>query len=187
MSSVDWHARAAAIALDGRALIGGRRVVALDGETFACVSPIDGRTLTQVARGRAADIDVAVASARAAFEDRRWAGMAPAARKKVLVRFAERIMAAREELALLETLDMGKPIQYSMAVDVPAAARCIAWYGEAIDKVYDEIAPTGANALALITREAMGVIGAIVPWNYPMIMAAWKLGPALATGNSVVL
>jgi len=187
MSSVDWHARAAAIALDGRALIGGRRVVALDGETFACVSPIDGRTLTQVARGRAADIDAAVASARAAFEDRRWAGMAPAARKKVLVRFAEKIMTAREELALLETLDMGKPIQYSMAVDVPAAARCIAWYGEAIDKVYDEIAPTGASALALITREAMGVIGAVVPWNYPMIMAAWKLGPALATGNSVVL
>ena len=113
--------------------------------------------------------------------------MAPAARKKVLVRFADKIMAAREELALLETLDMGKPIQYSMAVDVPAAARCIAWYGEAIDKVYDEIAPTGSSALALITREAMGVIGAVVPWNYPMIMAAWKLGPALATGNSVVL
>ena len=138
-------------------------------------------------RGQSADIDAAVASARAAFGDRRWCGMPPAARKKVLIRFADKIMAAREELALLETLDMGKPIQYSMAVDVPAAARCIAWYGEAIDKVYDEIAPTGANALALITREAMGVIGAVVPWNYPMIMAAWKLGPALATGNSVVL
>jgi len=187
MSSIDWHARAAAQAFDGRALIGGKRVAALGGETFACVSPIDGRTLTQVARGRSADVDAAVASARAAFEDRRWAGMAPAARKKVLIRFCEKIMAAREELALLETLDMGKPIQYSMAVDVPAAARCIAWYGEAIDKVYDEIAPTGASALALITREAMGVIGAVVPWNYPMIMAAWKLGPALATGNSVVL
>jgi len=186
-SSIDWHARAAAQSFDGRALIGGKRVAAQDGETFDCISPIDGRTLTQVARGRAADIDTAVASARAAFESRRWAGMPPAARKKVLVRFGEKIIAAREELALLETLDMGKPIQYSLAVDVPAAARCIAWYGEAIDKVYDEIAPTGANALALITREAMGVIGAVVPWNYPMIMAAWKLGPALATGNSVVL
>jgi gamma-glutamyl-gamma-aminobutyraldehyde dehydrogenase len=105
----------------------------------------------------------------------------------VLQRFAEKILGAREELALLETLDMGKPIQYSLAVDVGATARCIAWYGEAIDKVYDEIAPTGANSLALITREPMGVIGAVVPWNYPMIMAAWKLGPALATGNSVVL
>jgi gamma-glutamyl-gamma-aminobutyraldehyde dehydrogenase len=108
-------------------------------------------------------------------------------RKRILQRFAENILAAREELALLETLDMGKPIQYSLSVDVPAAARCIQWYGEAIDKVYDEIAPTARSALALITREPMGVIGAIVPWNYPMIMAAWKLGPALATGNSVVL
>ena len=182
-----WHARAAALRFDGRALVGGRRVAAVAGETFDCVSPLDGRALTQVARGRAADIDAAVAAARAAFEDRRWAGQPPAARKKVLQRFAEKIIAAREELALLETLDMGKPSQYSLAVDVGATARCIAWYGEAIDKVYDEIAPTGASALALITREPMGVIGAVVPWNYPMIMAAWKLGPALATGNSVVL
>jgi gamma-glutamyl-gamma-aminobutyraldehyde dehydrogenase len=187
MTTIDWHARAANIAFDGRALIGGRRVAAASGETFDCISPIDGRVLTQVARGRAADIDAAVASARAAFDDRRWAGQPPAARKKVLLRFAEKILGAREELALLETLDMGKPVQYSLAVDVGATARCIAWYGEAIDKVYDEIAPTGSNALALITREAMGVIGAVVPWNYPMIMAAWKLGPALATGNSVVL
>jgi acyl-CoA reductase-like NAD-dependent aldehyde dehydrogenase len=187
MKTTDWHARAAEVALDGRALIGGKRVPAASGETFDCISPINGRVLTQVARGRVADIDAAVASARAAFEDRRWAGQPPAARKKVLQHFAEKIMGAREELALLETLDMGKPIQYSLAVDVSATARCIAWYGEAIDKVYDEIAPTGANALALITRESMGVIGAVVPWNYPMIMAAWKLGPALATGNSVVL
>jgi gamma-glutamyl-gamma-aminobutyraldehyde dehydrogenase len=186
-SVVDWHARAAALRFDGRALIDGQRVAAQSGETFECASPIDGRVLTSVARGRAADVDAAVVAARAAFTDRRWAGQAPAARKKVLQRFAEKILAAREELALLETLDMGKPIQYSLAVDVSAAARCIAWYGEAIDKVYDEIAPTGENALALITREAMGVIGAVVPWNYPMIMAAWKLGPALATGNSVVL
>ena len=187
MSAIDWHARAAALRFDGRALIAGQRVAALAGETFDCASPIDGRVLTPVARGRAADVDAAVAAGRTAFADRRWAGQSPAARKKVLVKFAEKILAAREELALLETLDMGKPIQYSLAVDVNAAARCIAWYGEAIDKVYDEIAPTADSALALITREAMGVIGAVVPWNYPMIMAAWKLGPALATGNSVVL
>jgi acyl-CoA reductase-like NAD-dependent aldehyde dehydrogenase len=105
----------------------------------------------------------------------------------VLLRFAELILAAKDELALLETLDMGKPIRYALSVDVPAAARCIAWYAEAVDKLYDEIAPTGPNALALIQREPMGVIAAIVPWNYPMIMAAWKLGPALAAGNSVVL
>jgi acyl-CoA reductase-like NAD-dependent aldehyde dehydrogenase len=108
-------------------------------------------------------------------------------RKRILQRFAERITAARDELALLETLDMGKPIQYALAVDVPATARTIAWYAEAVDKVYDEIAPTPDSALALITREPVGVVGVIVPWNYPMIMAAWKLGPALAAGNSVVL
>ena len=184
---IDWRARAAELQFDGRALIGGQRVAAASGETFDCISPIDGRVLTKVARGRGADIDAAVASARQAFDDGRWSGKPPAARKKVLQRFSELILGAKEELALLETLDMGKPIQYSLAVDVGATARCIAWYAEAIDKIYDEIAPTGNNALALITREPMGVIGAVVPWNYPMIMAAWKLGPALATGNSVVL
>lgn len=185
--TIDWHARAAQLQADGRCLIGGERVAAQTGETFDKRSPVDNRLLGAVARGREADVDAAVKSARTAFEDRRWAGKAPAARKKVLQRFAEKILAAREELALLETLDMGKPIQWSLAVDVAATARCIAWYAEAVDKVYDEIAPTADSALALITREPMGVIGAIVPWNYPMIMASWKLGPALAAGNSVVL
>jgi acyl-CoA reductase-like NAD-dependent aldehyde dehydrogenase len=183
----DWHARAAAVSIDGRALIGGLRCDAKTGETFVKASPIDGRSLGPVARCREADVDAAVASARAAFADGRWCGKAPAVRKKILQRFAERVLAAKDELALLETLDMGKPIQYSLAVDVPSTARTIAWYAEAIDKVYDEIAPTPASALALIAREPMGVVGVIVPWNYPMIMAAWKLGPALATGNSVVL
>jgi acyl-CoA reductase-like NAD-dependent aldehyde dehydrogenase len=183
----DWIARAAAQRIDGRMVIDGQRRAAASGETFACISPINGRVLGEVARGAQADIDAAVASARAAFDDGRWAGKPPAVRKRLLLRFADKILAAKDELALLETLDMGKPIQYSLAVDVPSTARCIAWYAEAVDKIYDEIAPTGRNALALITREPMGVIGAIVPWNYPMIMAAWKLGPALAAGNSVVL
>jgi len=187
MNPIDWTVRAAALQFDGRAFIGGQRVAALAGETFGCVSPLDGRTLAPVARGQAADIDAAVLSARRAFDDGRWARKAPAQRKKVLQRFAELILGAKEELALLETLDMGKPIKYSLSVDVPSTARCIAWYAEAVDKVYDEIAPTPHSALALITREPMGVIGAIVPWNYPMIMASWKLGPALAAGNSVVL
>ena len=183
----DWQARAKAIAIDGRAVIGGRRVASASGETFACISPIDGCEIGAVARGAAADIDAAVLSARSAFDDGRWSRRAPAQRKKVLLAWADKILAAKEELALLETLDMGKPIRYSLSVDVPSAARCIAWYAEAVDKIYDEIAPTPHTALALITREPMGVIGAVVPWNYPMIMAAWKLGPALAAGNSVVL
>jgi len=186
-SSINWHERAAALTIDGRPVINGRRVETEAGQQFDCISPIHGRSLGKVSRGLAADIDAAVAAARRAFDDGRWAQRPPAARKKVLLAFADKILAAKDELALLETLDMGKPIQYARAVDVPAAARCIAWYAEAVDKIYDEIAPTGPNALALIQREAMGVVGAIVPWNYPMIMAAWKLGPALAAGNSVVL
>ena len=185
--STSWHERARTLRIDGRAVIDGQRRDAASGATFECRSPIDGRLLGAVSRGAQADIDTAVASARAAFDDGRWAGKAPAMRKKILLKYAERILAAKDELALLETLDMGKPIQYSLAVDVPSAARCIAWYAEAVDKIYDEVAPTAANALALITREPMGVVGVIVPWNYPMIMAAWKLGPALAAGNSVVL
>jgi acyl-CoA reductase-like NAD-dependent aldehyde dehydrogenase len=113
--------------------------------------------------------------------------MSPAARKRVMIKFADQLLIHADELALMETLDMGKPIKYSRAVDVNSAANCIRWYGEAVDKIYDEIAPTPSTALALIHREPMGVVGVIVPWNYPMIMAAWKIAPALAAGNSVVL
>ncbi|MBI3380429.1 MAG: aldehyde dehydrogenase [Aquabacterium sp.] len=186
-----WRDRADALIaegrIDGRAFIEGQRVAARSGASFEGQSPIDGRALTAVARCDAADVDAAVQSARRAFEDGRWARQAPADRKRVLQRFAELMLQHKDELALLETLDMGKPIQYSLSVDVPLAARCINWFGEAIDKVYDEIAPTAHTALALIQREPVGVVGAIVPWNYPMLMAAWKLGPALACGNSVVL
>lgn len=172
---------------DGRALINGKRIGAADGQVFDSISPVDGRVLTQVARCGATDIDAAVAAARAAFEDRRWSGMAPAQRKRVMIRFADLLQQHGDELAMTETLDMGKPVKYARSVDVNSAANCIRWYGEAVDKVYDEIAPTPRTALALITQEPVGVVGVIVPWNYPMIMAAWKIAPALAVGNSVVL
>jgi 4-guanidinobutyraldehyde dehydrogenase / NAD-dependent aldehyde dehydrogenase len=187
MSTIDWHARAAALSIDGRALINGKRVNAVDGATFECMSPVDGRKLADVARCQTADVDNAVAAARAAFEDRRWAGMSPGERKRVLIRFADLLLTNREELALLETLDMGKPITASMNTDVPAAANTLRWFGEAIDKVYDEIAPTDDHTLALITREPIGVVAAIVPWNYPLLMASWKIAPALVAGNSVIL
>ncbi|MES2933401.1 MAG: aldehyde dehydrogenase, partial [Pseudomonadota bacterium] len=145
------------------------------------------RKLVEVARCDAADIDRAVRAARDAFDDQRWAGMAPAQRKRILIAFADLVIANGDELALLETLDMGKPIRYARSVDVKSTANCLRWYGEAIDKIYDEIAPTASNVLALISREPVGVVAAIVPWNYPMIMAAWKIAPALAAGNSVVL
>jgi gamma-glutamyl-gamma-aminobutyraldehyde dehydrogenase/4-guanidinobutyraldehyde dehydrogenase/NAD-dependent aldehyde dehydrogenase len=187
MAGTQWHERATALEIDGRAFINGQRVWAVSGQTFDDHSPIDGRLLTKVARCDVADIDAAVAAARAAFEDRRWAGKSPAARKRALIKFADLVLKNAAELALLETLDMGKPIKYSQSVDVPSCANCIRWYGEAIDKIYDEIAPTADSSLALITREPVGVVGAIVPWNYPLIMTAWKIAPALAAGNSVVL
>ncbi len=187
MAGKQWHGAAQELAIDGRAFIGGTRAWAASGQRFDKHSPVDGRMLGAVARCGTADVDAAVASARAAFEDRRWAGQAPAQRKRVLVRFAELVLAATDELALLETLDMGKPIRYSRSVDVASCANCIRWYGEAVDKIYDQVAPTADDSLALITREPVGVVAAIVPWNYPLIMAAWKIAPALAAGNSVVL
>jgi acyl-CoA reductase-like NAD-dependent aldehyde dehydrogenase len=151
------------------------------------VNPANGEVLAQVAACDARDIDAAVVSARAAFESGVWAKQSPKARKKVLQRFAEAIHENLEELALLETLDTGKPIRDSLSVDIPATANCIQWFAEAVDKIYDQVAPTDHSALALITREPLGVVGAIVPWNFPLIMAAWKIGPILAAGNSLVL
>ncbi|MCG2586317.1 aldehyde dehydrogenase [Massilia sp. TS11] len=182
-----WHERAARADCDGRALINGERVWAAADARFDNLSPVDGRLLGQVARCDGRDVERAVALARAAFEDGRWAGQAPAARKRVLLRLAELMLAHADELALLETLDMGKPIQYSLSVDVALAANCIRWYGEAIDKLYGEVAPAPADSLALVVREPVGVVAAITPWNYPLLMAAWKIGPALAAGNSVIL
>jgi len=185
--SVNWHELAKALKPRTQAFIDGKYVPAASGATFDCVNPANGLVIAQVAYCDAPDVDAAVASARKAFEGGAWSRLAPAARKKVLLRFAELIRKHREELALTETMDMGKPISDSMKIDIPAAANCIAWYAEAIDKVYDEVAPTGHESLALVTRESVGVVGAIVPWNFPLLMASWKLGPALATGNSVVL
>jgi gamma-glutamyl-gamma-aminobutyraldehyde dehydrogenase len=182
-----WQSRAAALSFRTQAFIDGRHVDAFDGRCFDCISPIDGRTLAQVARCGSEDVERAVRAARRAFDAGRWSEAAPVQRKRVLLRFAELIEAHAEELALLETLDMGKPIRDSLRVDVAAAVRCMRWTAEAVDKVFDEVAPTGRNELGLITREPLGVVAAIVPWNFPLLMATWKIAPALATGNSVIL
>ena len=182
-----WQAIADGLAIRTRAFIDGRYVDAADGRTFDCVSPIDGRVLAQVAEGGAEDIDRAVAAARRSFEAGIWADTRPTHRKKILIKFAQLIEKYGDELAVLESLDMGKPVTDARQVDIAATIRCLSWTGEAIDKVYGEVAATGQDELGLITREPLGVIGAIVPWNFPLLMAAWKIAPALATGNSVVL
>ncbi|MDH0630306.1 aldehyde dehydrogenase [Pseudomonas mosselii] len=183
----DWQQRAARQSFITTALIDGRPVAARDGVTFAAVNPATGRCLAQVAACADDEIDQAVRAARRAFEHGPWARMAPAERKRVLLRLAELMLAHREELALLDSLNMGKPVMDAYNIDVPGAAHVFAWYGEALDKLYDQVAPTAASAVAMISREALGVIGAVVPWNFPLDMAAWKVAPALAAGNSVVL
>ena len=185
--SISWHERARMLEFRTQAFIDGRYLDAASGATFDSINPATGKLLARVAAGGEEDINRAVTSARAAFRKGSWSNLAPAKRKRILLRFAELIREHTEELALLETLNMGKPIADSLKIDIPAAARCIQWYAEAIDKVYDQVAPTGPAALALITREPLGVVGAIVPWNFPLLMAAWKFAPVLAAGNSLVL
>ena len=183
----DWEQRAQQLKIEGRAFINGEYTDAVSKETFECLSPVDGRLLGKVASCDSADAQRAVENARATFESGAWSRLAPAKRKAVMIRFAGLLKQHAEELALLETLDMGKPISDSLNIDVPGAANALSWSGEAIDKIYDEVAATPHNQLGLVTREAVGVVGAIVPWNFPLMMACWKLGPALSTGNSVIL
>ena len=183
----DWTSLAAELDIEGRAFINGRYVDALAGGTRETLSPGNGQKLADVANCGVEDADHAVAIARTAFESGVWANMAPADRKMVLVRWAELIDEHADEIALLECLDVGKPISDTTGVDVPSAIRTIRWSGEAIDKVYDEIPPTPADTLALVQRLPLGVVAAIVPWNFPLSTTAWKLAPSLATGNSVIL
>jgi acyl-CoA reductase-like NAD-dependent aldehyde dehydrogenase len=183
----EWASAAADIVAPRQLLINGELTDALSGERFPAVNPATGDSITEVALGDAPDIDIAVNAARSSFDDGRWSRRSPRDRGQILIRLAELIEANTEELQLLETLDVGKPIRYSGRVDVNQAARSYAWYGEAADKLYGEIAPTGPEALGLITREPLGVVGAVTPWNFPMMMNSWKLAPALMAGNSIVL
>lgn len=182
-----WQDLAGKLKIEGRAFIDGEYTHAADGKTFACISPIDGKTLTEVAACDALDIDRAVAAARRSFEAGVWAGLNPRQRKKVLLRWAASIREHKDELALLETLDAGKPIGDATSVDVPGTAYCVEWFAEAIDKIGGEVVPADRHLVGLVTREPIGVVAAVVPWNFPLLMASWKFAPALAAGNSVVL
>ncbi|WP_085694668.1 MULTISPECIES: aldehyde dehydrogenase [unclassified Pseudomonas] len=183
----DWQRKAAALSFPDLAVIGGKRCAAQSGQTFAAVNPATGAHLADVAACGEADVEAAVRDARQAFDSGVWSGRSPVERKQVLLRLAELILAHREELALLDSLNMGKPVMDAFNIDVPGAAGVFRWYAESLDKLYDQVAPSAANVLATITREALGVVAAVVPWNFPLDMAAWKLAPALAAGNSVIL
>jgi len=186
-TAAEWRERADKVVPRSQCFIDGTFVDAISGKTFDDVCPRDGRIVARVAEGDAADIDLAVVAARRSFEDGRWSRRAPVDRKRVMLRFAELVRERTLDLALLETLDVGKPISDSVNVDIRMCADNLQWFAECIDKVYGQLAPVADDSIAMITREAMGVVGAVVPWNYPAIITSWKIGAALAAGNSVVL
>ncbi|OWY40563.1 aldehyde dehydrogenase [Xenophilus sp. AP218F] len=186
-SHAEWKQLATRLNIEGRAFIAGRYRAADSGKTFPCVNPADGAKLADVSWCGEAEVDEAVKAARAAFESGVWSGLAPLARGRILKRFAALMREHADELALLETLDAGKPIGDTASVDVPGAAYCVEWFAEAIDKVGGEVAPADPKVVGLVTREAIGVVAAVVPWNFPILMASWKFGPALAAGNAVIV
>lgn len=183
----DWKTRADALDFRSQAFIDGKFVDAASGETFDCVNPATGAVLTQVASCDAEDIDRAVGAARRAFDAGSWSRTAPGDRKAVLLKLADLIRENLEEMALLDSLDMGKLVTDAATVNAPGSAHFFQWNAEAIDKIYGEVAPTGPGDLAIVRKVPLGVVGAVTPWNFPLDMATWKSAAALAAGNSVVL
>lgn len=170
-----------------KALIDGKFVDSRSGKCFTTINPANGRPITEITSCGAEDVLTAEAAARKAFDDGRWAKMPPQERKSILLRFSQLLLDRADELAVMESLDSGKPISDTVQGDVPDTAMTFAWYAEAIDKLEDSITATDAAHMSLVVREPVGVVGAILPWNFPMQMASWKLAPILATGNSVIV
>ena len=187
LTAQEYRAIAATMTIGGNAFIDGIGRPAASGETFTTTNPATGDELARVAACGKADVDLAVRKAREAFADGRWRNQAPAERKRVLIAFAKLIERNRHELAVLESLDSGKPVAECQTIDLHETINTIRWHAELIDKIYDSTAPVGQGALALVVREPIGVVGCVLPWNFPLLMMAWKIGPALAAGCSVIV
>ncbi len=185
MTTADWQTLRENLTIDGRAFINGKRVAG--DKTEAAITPIDNSVLTDVVFCSEAQTNEAVAYARKTFNQGVWANRSPNTKKAVLHRFADLLQEHRQELALLETLDTGKPITHSYEHDLAGVINCVRWYAEGLDKIYGEIPNTHQGALALVRREPIGVIGGILPWNFPLLLLSWKVAPALALGNSIVI
>lgn len=186
-TTAQWRQLTDRLEFPSRPYLDGKFCDAQSSATIPSINPANGERLADISAGSERDVDLAVKSANRSFQKGVWADLDPKVRKKTLQTYGQLILESIDELALLETLDMGKPIRDSFYVDIPLVAQCIEWFGELADKLYGETAPLGPDTLATITREPVGVVGAVVPWNFPALMAAWKIGPALAAGNSLVL
>jgi gamma-glutamyl-gamma-aminobutyraldehyde dehydrogenase len=182
----EWNDLAARLSLPSHLLIDGASAGAEDGATFDHVSPRNGSLLARVPSGTTGDLDRAIAAARRAFDDGPWPTMAPRERKQLMLRWADLIEEHRDELALMISLEMGKPVEEAWSIELRAVLATYRWYAELADKELDETSPVGPDDLALITREPVGVVGVVTPWNFPLTLAGWKIAPALAVGCTVV-
>jgi len=187
LTAAEYRAIAAGLSLPAQAFIDGGFRPALSGATFPTVNPATGEVLAEVAACAAGDVDLAVLRARDAFADGRWSRLPPAERKRVLLRLARLIRRNAHELAVMESLDSGKPVFDCATIDLPETVNCVTWHAELIDKIYDKVAPPSDDHIAMILREPVGVVGLVLPWNFPLLMMAWKIGPALAAGCSVIV
>ncbi|SDI71070.1 gamma-glutamyl-gamma-aminobutyraldehyde dehydrogenase [Pseudomonas flavescens] len=187
LSKEQYAAIAAKLNLPTQAFIDGAFRDSVSGKTFTTTNPATGKLLANIAAGDSHDVDLAVAGAQKAFNDGRWSKLSPGARKGILLRFAQLLEDNAHELAVIESLDSGKPIQECQNVDVPETIHTLRWHAELIDKIYDNTAPTGSGAVAMVVREAIGVVGLVLPWNFPLLMLAWKIAPSLAAGCSIVV
>ncbi|MFO1173669.1 MAG: aldehyde dehydrogenase [Paracoccaceae bacterium] len=187
LTTEEYKAIAASLTFPTQAFIDGAFRPAISGKTFDTVNPATGQVLAHVAACGPEDVDFTVQKARDAFEDGRWSRLHPRERKEVLIRLAKLIKRNARELAVMESLDSGKTIYDCETVDVPETIHCLTWHAELIDKIYDQVAPASDNHIAMIVREPVGVVGLVLPWNFPLLMLAWKIGPALAAGCSVIV
>ena len=183
----EYQALAAQMSFPTTAYIDGKAQAPAHADTFASTNPATGEHLADIAIADQTQVDFAVAKAREAFEDGRWAKQHPTQRKQVLITLAKLLKRNARELAVLESLESGKPIGEIETVDIPEAIHCLIWHAELIDKIYDQVAPTGDDAIAMVVREPIGVVACVLPWNFPILMMAWKIAPALAAGNSVII
>ncbi len=183
----EYRAIASDLTLPQQAFIDGGYRAAISGKTFTTINPATGETLTEVSACQADDIDVAVSKARESFDDGRWRNLPPAERKAVLIKLAKLMKRNARELAVMESIDSGKTILDCETIDLPETINCLIWHAELIDKIYDQTTPLSDDHLGMVVREPIGVVGLVLPWNFPLLMLAWKIGPALAAGCSVVL
>ena len=187
LTTEEYQAIAASMSFHSGAFIDGSFRPATSGKTYASINPATSAPLANIAACDQSDVDFAVQKARDAFEDGRWSRIQPAARKEALISLAKLMTRNAHELAVMESLDSGKTIFDCQSIDIPETINCLKWHAEAIDKIYDQVSPASDDHISMIVREPIGVVGLVLPWNFPLLMLAWKIGPALAAGCSVVV